>query len=123
MDTPWISAYEPKKWTLHEVPLQSDNWTALKESVEKNSQVQVFAAESPMAVDWWKKNGSVKGLLFYDLEQLWQMELDDVYGVNHAGRLTKNWKEHTAGSFVMILCKGVTNDPPFFTVAVTTSTI
>ncbi len=123
MDTPWISAYQPKEWTLHEVPLQSDDWEELNIHLKEDPLLFVCGAESKMAADLWKSDKSLRNVLFYDVEQLWSMNFDTVYGVDRVGILKKEWLGHPVDSFVLILCKGVTNDPPFFTVAVTENKI
>lgn len=123
MNEPWISAYKQKDWIVYEVPLESEEWRKLKESLRELEDHELFvcAAESEYAADRWKQTQSVKGVLFSDIEQLWAMNLDKVYGVSQVGLLTKEWKGHPVGSLVMIVYRGVMEEPKFFTVGVATN--
>lgn len=80
-------------------------------------------SDSQYAADHWRRAQSVKDVLFYDFEQLLMMNFDRIYGVDSVGLLTEEWKGHPAGSLVMILYRGVKNEPSFFTVCVAKSVV
>ena len=119
MEAPWISAYQPKEWTVQQIFVQSQDWLTLNESLRslKDDELLVCAAESEMAAELWKKTKSVCGVLFFDIEQLLAMDLDVVYG-GDVGVLTKEWKGHPVGSLVMTTYKGVRAEIPFMTIGV-----
>lgn len=119
MKTPWISLYEPKDWDVYQVFLQSDEMDALRESQRpiEDHELLVCGAESEMMARRWEVTKSLKDVLFYDVEQLWAMNLDVVYGAN-VSVLTKEWKGHPTGSLVMETYKGVNEEPRYFTVGV-----
>lgn len=121
-DMPWISAYKPKEWTLHEIKLHSEEFIALFSALEEvyESELFVCAAESEAASNRWNERKSVEGMLFHDMEQILAMNLDRVYGVHDVSHLKKEWNGHPAGSLVMIIYKGADTEQPFFTVCVAT---
>ncbi|MDP3769610.1 MAG: hypothetical protein U1A23_04115 [Candidatus Sungbacteria bacterium] len=120
MKAPWISMYETRKWTVCTVLFSSPAKEALDASLRRLGDEELFVcgAESEAAARHWGRNQSVTGLLFYDLEQLWAMELDKVYGVSEVGVLTTEWNGHPPGSLVMSVFRGVTEQPPFITVGI-----
>lgn len=120
MEVPWISVYEPKEWSLYTIVLSSPEYHALHASLRtlEDAEFLVCGGESQAAANHWEKNHSVESVLFYDIEQLWSMGFDKVYGVSAVGVLTAEWKGHSAGSLVMSVYKGVTENPPCVTVGI-----
>jgi len=119
METPWITPYQPREWTVYQVFVPSDDWLTLTESLRRveDHELLVCGAESEMAAERWKEKNSVDGVLFYDIEQLWAMNLDVVYGAD-VGILTEEWKAHPAGSLVMTTYRGVRAEPRYMTIGV-----
>lgn len=120
MEAPWISVYEPKKWSVYTVAVSSPENQTLHASLRRlgDEELLVCGAESEAAARHWKRNHSVEGVLFYDAEQLLAMEFDRVYGVSVVGILTAEWNGHPVGSLVMSVFKGVTEQPPFLTIGI-----
>lgn len=117
MEAPWITAYQPREWSVYQVFVPSEDWLTLTESLDPRCGLVTCQSESQMAADIWKRTASVRGVFFPDFEQLLGMNLDDVYGADLAV-LTAEWKGHPAGSLVMTTYKGVREEPRFMTIGV-----
>lgn len=120
MEAPWISVYEPKEWTVYTVLFASPDQETLDDSLKIMGDRELFVcgAESEAAANHWHRTHSIENVFFYDIEQLWAMGLDRVYGVREVGMLTTEWKGHPSGSLVLSVYKGVTEEPRFFTVGI-----
>lgn len=119
MDMPWISAYKPRDWSLYEVSIPSEERDLLLRSSQEieDNELFVCGGESEKAKDWWERSHSVKGLFFFDIEQVWSMGFDKAYG-GYLLRLVEEWKGHPKDSLVFVTYKGVDEDSRFFTIGV-----
>lgn len=113
----WIKLYVPKQWVTYDLAMSSQEYKELMALLEESS-LCVCGEESEMAVNHWRRNKSLDGLLFYDTEQILGMNMDKVYGVSEIGVLKREWKGHPAGSLVMSVYSRVREDPPVVTVGV-----
>lgn len=117
METPWLDNYPSRKWTLVVIRAGSAEHKYLRESL-RDSSFEICGAESERAKRIWEKRGSTAGVIFFDYEQLINMDLDQAYGILDYGVLDIPWLGYPAGTIIMAVCKGITEDPPLITVAV-----
>lgn len=109
--------YTPRNWKVYELEI-GDDYRTLRELLTSTEEtgLKSCGSSSEVAIDHFKRTGSVEGLFFFDTEQIF-MDLDDVvYGQMALGKLTQEWRGHPAGSLVFAVAKGV--DEGKFTIGV-----
>lgn len=116
MKTPWLDDYQAKKWTVYKVDAVSSDYAKFNSLVGK-TDIYVCGAESERAKELWE-NGRREKILYFDFEQLFGMDMDQVYGVGSVGVLTEEWMGHPAGSLTMSVFRGITDSPPTIAVAI-----
>lgn len=109
-----IDLYTPHNWKVHQVRI-NDEFKSLREIVGQECNLKSCASDGGFAVDYYKRNGTIRGLFFFDVEQVF-MDLDGCYGEMMLGRLQSPWRGHAPGSLVFAVAKGV--DEGFFMVGV-----
>ena len=108
--------YTPRNWAVYELEIGVE-YRTLRELLTSTEEtgLKSCGSSSQVAIDHFERTGSIKGLFFFDTEQVF-MDLDGVYGQLNLGKLTQEWRGHPAGSLVFAIAKGV--DEGKFTIGV-----
>lgn len=96
--------YIPREWDVYEVEIDGE-YRLLRELLEKADLISC-GSDSKLAQERFGHTGSIEGLFFFDVEQIF-MNLDkSTYGVMNIGVLTEEWRDHPIGSLVLVVAKG-----------------
>lgn len=114
-DKPWIDQYEPREWTVYQIPLHDkDAEPNLRETSE---QFVIYGAESTAAAESYDRHvrlGTPRpNFFFYDFEQI-AADRDKVYGCKLM-ELAEPWRGHPSGALVLITYEGIDCSPQLLT--------
>jgi hypothetical protein len=97
-----ISLYNFHTWEVRQVKI-GEEFKALQNILD-DCGLRSCAAESALALNYYNKTGTIKGLFFFDAEQVF-MDLDKCYGEMALGILKQDWRDYPAGSLVFAVAK------------------
>lgn len=107
--------YTPHEWKTQRIQIACEEWTRLV-SITTDAGLTSCGGNSGLSHSIFERTGSISGLFFYDVEQIFMGLGETTYGQMLLGTLAKPWREYAAGSLVFAVSD--IDDQHFITVGV-----
>jgi len=105
---PWVRDYQTKEWKVYQVSLASEDKPALREF--KDRFFSVCHSDSDLA-----RSLQHSPARFYADEEMAAADIDPTYGCMGPFELAAEWRGHPFGVVVLQVCRGLDEDPPYWT--------
>ncbi|OGZ58699.1 MAG: hypothetical protein A3B96_00180 [Candidatus Spechtbacteria bacterium RIFCSPHIGHO2_02_FULL_43_15b] len=99
--------YTPREWCVYVLASATEWQKELRPLLKPEETLISCGSSSEVAHNYYRRNGSVAGLFFFDTEQIFMFNDERTFGEAFLGRLAESWRDHLPGSLVFAVYRGI----------------